>query len=429
MAHRLQAEPLTTPQAKQNGVITLMVVTSLVMLASLAGFYSARSVLTDRLASNHQSQATQARLAAEAALAWARADLAHQYATQPDNAFVQAATARSTCPVGHTGSQWQCSLMSPPVHPLMPETISQVLAVRDLVQSPHVVGLWASARLGDTLSQGSVQASVFVPSVAPAPSGASSAALVLNGCSSAAASASLSVCPLSSDGAACNGTVTGDVVHSLRLTDTDGNGLISDAERNQCLGFLPQHLPAGGVLSGTLLGRPSAPSVAASATPAAPCAALAWQHVLGNITPAQIQAWSQAQERQGLHAQSQPQRSIYWVDQTTPWTQSLGTADAPVLLVFSDTACALRCPSIASGVHIWGTVVLQTQCQDHKAQAWRAGRIDGQLVVESGLHDLQTDSHIQARSHPRAAYRLNWPPGIDATRVQGIPGSWREGTP
>jgi hypothetical protein len=74
-------------------------------------------------------------------------------------------------------------------------------------------------------------------------------------------------------------------------------------------------------------------------------------------------------------------------------------------------------------------VVLQTQCQDHKAQAWRAGRIDGQLVVESSLIDLQSDSHIQARSQPRAAYRLDWPAGIDASRVQGIPGSWREGPP
>jgi len=418
---------MSTQPVLQKGVITLMVVTSLVMLASLAGFYSARSVLTDQLASKHQNQATQARLAAEAALAWARAELARQYASQPEGTLAPSATARSACPAGHTGDQWQCSLMSAPVHPSMPETVSQVLTVRDVVRSPHVVGLWASATLADSHSQGRVQASVFVPSVAPAPSGSSAAALVLNGCASAAASAALSVCPLSSDSAACSGAASGAVLHSLRLPDPVGNGLISDAQRSHCLGLLPQHLPAGGVLTGELS---SALNAAQSAAPAAPpCTALAWRHVLGDITPAQIQAWSQAQERQGLHAQSQPQRSIYWVDQATPWTQSLGTADAPVLLVFSDAACALRCPSIASGVRIWGTVVLQTQCQDHKAQAWRAGRIDGQLVVESSLIDLQSDSHIQARSQPRAAYRLDWPAGIDASRVQGIPGSWREGPP
>ena len=102
-------------------------------------------------------------------------------------------------------------------------------------------------------------------------------------------------------------------------------------------------------------------------------------------------------------------------------------ADDPVLLVFSAQACSVRCPSIASGVRILGTVVLQTQCQDDKARAWRAGNIEGQLVVESGLPDLQSGSHIQARTYSPAAYQLTWPVGMDASQVQRVAGSWREG--
>ena len=48
----------------QGGAISLLVAISLGLLASLASFYSARSVLVDRLASHNQRQAAQARLAA-----------------------------------------------------------------------------------------------------------------------------------------------------------------------------------------------------------------------------------------------------------------------------------------------------------------------------------------------------------------------------
>jgi hypothetical protein len=84
---------------------------------------------------------------------------------------------------------------------------------------------------------------------------------------------------------------------------------------------------------------------------------------------------------------------------------------------------------MAPGVRVVGTVVLQTQCQDDKARAWHAGHIEGQLVVESGLPELQSGSRIEAREWAQAAYRLPWPPGIDARQVQRVPGSWREGGP
>lgn len=408
---------IPSPSTAQKGAITLLVAIALVMLASLASIYSTRSVWMDHLAGQNQHRAVQAQLAAEAALAWARAELARQ-ATGGGagwSTFWETA-APGLCPTGYVGPRWQCSPLTPPAHPGLPDGVLRVLAVRDLLTSPHVTELHAWAEMNGTLTRAQLRSSIFLPTVAPAPAQTLAAALVLNGCASAAAGASLTVCPIGSQGSACASSPAGHAVQSFWLADPNSDGVISAEERMRCLAFLPTHLPGGGELTGP-----------PTALPRLPCASNAWKNVLGDITPEQIKAWSAAQERNGLHALSQPARNIYWVDSAATWTQSLGQADAPVLLVFSATACSWRCPSIASGVRIWGTVVLQTQCQDDKARAWRAGHIEGQLVVESGLLDLQSGSHIQAHRYPTAAYQLAWPAGMDATQVQRVAGSWREG--
>jgi Tfp pilus assembly protein PilX len=359
--------------AVQGGAISLLVAISLGLLASLASFYSARSVLVDRLASHNQSQAAQARLAAEAALAWARAEMQRQHASGPTPPVWGTGPAAAPCPAAFSGPRWQCVALLPPAHPSLPDAVVKVMAVRDLVRSPHVAQLLASASLKDGTSRAQLQAQVFIPTVTPAPSQPNTAALVLNGC---ALAANNSETPASTRG------TTGTVA-------------------NVCPG---SHTPST-------------------------CTPSAWTSVLGEITPEQIRAWSEAQSRNGLSALSQPARSVYWVDSSATWSQSLGTPEAPVLLVFSGQACAQRCPSLAPGVRVVGTVVLQTQCQDDKARAWHAGHIEGQLVVESGLPELQSGSRIEARELNPSPYRLPWPPGIDARQVQRVPGSWREGEP
>jgi len=365
----LQCGP--TGQEVQGGAIGLLAAISLGLLASLASFYSARSVLVDRLARHNQGQAAQARLAAEAALAWSRAELQRQYATHPTPPIWSTGPTTTPCPAPYSGLRWQCATLQPPVHPSLPNARAQVLAVRDLISSPHVAQLLASASLKDGTSQARVQAQVFIPAVAKAPPQPNTAALVLQGCASAANSAKK--------------VATTQIATNICLNSNTG-------------------------ISTT-------------------CTASAWASVLGDITPPQISAWSEAQASRGLHALSQPARSVYWVDSSATWTQSLGTPEAPVLLVFSGQACAQRCPALAPGVRVVGTVVLQTQCQDDKARAWHAGHIEGQLVVESGLPELQSGSRIEAREWAQAAYRLPWPPGIDARQVQRVPGSWREGGP
>ena len=405
-------------QARQRGAISLLVAISLTLLASLASFYSARSVLVDRLASHNQSQAAQARLAAEAALAWARAEMQRQHASSQAPPVWGPGTGTAPCPAAFSGPRWQCVALQPPTHPGLPEAVAKVLAVRDLIHSPHVAQLLASASLKDGTSRAQVQAQVFIPTVAPAPEQPHTAAVVLNGCAAPASGAAVSVCPLSKTGIACSGTATGAAVHSFWLADKNNNGVISTAERRNCLAFGAEHLPAGGTLTGPT-----------TAIPRTNCGTQAWTSVLGSITPDQIRAWSEAQSRNGLSALSQPTRSVYWVDSSATWSQSLGSPEAPVLLVFSDLACAQRCPSMAPGVRVVGTVVLQTQCQDDRARAWHAGHIEGQLVVASGLPELQASSRIEGRELAQAPYRLPWPAGMDARQVQRVPGSWREGGP
>lgn len=395
---------------RQSGAITLLVAIGLVILASLTSFYSTRSVLMDQLASQNHASANQARLAADAALASAQALLN----VTPTQDLMK---HPSQCPKGLNGLQWQCSELGLKPHPDLPQTQLNAIAVRDLLMSPHVLTLHASARIDAQHSQALVRESVFAPTVAPAPSLAAPAALVLNGCVSEGAAAQLRVCPLNSQGQACASAAKGPAVLTHWAADTNRNGSISTAEKNACLALSAASLPGGGSKNG-----PSAASLRS------PCTRAAWRSVLGDITDAQLQAWSTAQERNGLTAQSTPPRTIYWIDSPADWQDNVGTVDHPALLVFSAKACAQRCPRIGVGVRIHGSVLIDSGCNDDKMRGWQAGTIEGQLVVESGLPEWRSGT-VLGRPDGRNAYILNWPQGIDATRLQRIHGSWSEGAP
>jgi len=400
------------PSRPQGGAITLLVAIGLVILASLTSFYSARSVLIDQLASHNHAHASQARLAADAALANAQAVIANS----SFNAHALL-TTRTVCPAGISGPQWQCSALSVMPHPALPQAALSATAVRDLVQSPHVLTVHASASIAGQNSQARARESLFVPFVAPAPGLAAPAALVLNGCVSEAAGASLRVCPLTQNGEACSGTAKAPAVQTHFVVDTDHNGSISSAEKNACLAISPISLPGGGVQT--------APN---TAVPRSPCTRTAWRSVLGDITDQQLQAWSSDQERNGLTAQTTPPRSVYWIDSPADWQQSVGTSAHPALLVFSAQACAQRCPHMGNRVRVVGSVLLDSGCDDEKMRGWQAGTIEGQLVVESGMPEWRSGT-VLARPEGRHAYSLDWPEGIDATRVQRVNGSWSEGTP
>jgi len=395
---------------KQSGAITLLVAIGLVILASLTSFYSTRSVLMDQLASQNHARAKQAQLAAEAALASAQALLL----ANPPHGLLNHPTP---CPKGLIGFQWQCSALGPMAHPALPQAQLSAIAARDLLTSPHVITLHASARMAGQHSQALVRESLFSPTVAPAPTLAAPAALVLNGCVSESAAAKLRVCPLTSQGPACASSAKGPAVLSHWAADTNGNGSLSTEEKNACMALSAASLPGGGSQNGP-----------DTASPRSPCTRAAWRSVLGDITDAQLQAWSTAQERNGLTAHSTPARTIYWIDSPADWQDNVGSVDNPALLVFSAQACAQRCPRIGAGVRIHGSVLLDSGCNDDKMRGWQAGTIEGQLVVESGLPEWRSGT-VLARPEGRNAYILNWPQGIDATRLQRIHGSWSEGMP
>lgn len=339
----MNPRPLPPPR----GAAQLLLVLALVGLAALASAIASRGVLADLLTSQAWGRAQRARLAAQAALATAEAELLTRYASEPDPL---ASLPRRACPSELPAPRWQCSTL-----PLSNATLGdtpqnwglQAWLGRDLLQSPHVLQLQASAQ-SSTGARTTLRASVLVPSLAPAPGVAPAAAVVLG-----------------------------------------------------------ESSPAG-----------PAPR---------PCAHTAWHQVLGDITPVQLQAWSEAQARNGLHALSQPPRSLWWIDSPADWNTSLGDASHPVLLVFSAQACALRCPRIASNARIHGTVYLDAGCNDDKVRGWQSGPIDGQLVVETGLAELGASPQVTARPAVRQAYALFWPPGLDATQVQPLRGSRWEG--
>ena len=332
----------------QRGAAQLLLMLALVGLAALASALAGRSVLTEMLSQRAWGQAQQARLAAQAALATAEADLLLRYASEADP---WASLPSRSCPSDQPAPRWQCASLplSQPTLGQAPQAWAlQAWLSRDLLQAPHVLQLRASALAqGSTTAHTTQRSSLWVPSLAPAPTAAPSAAVVL-----------------------------GD-----------------------------------------------------SAKPAAatPCARSAWRQVLGDTTPAQLQAWSEAQARNGLTAQSTPPRSIWWIDSPTDWSTPLGDASQPVLLVFSAQACAVRCPRIASSVRIQGTVYLDAGCSDDKVRGWQSGPIVGQLVVETGLAELALSPQVTAQPSVRQAYALLWPAGIDARRVQGVLGSRWEG--
>lgn len=402
----------TSTRVLQEGAVTLLVAVGLVILASLTSFYSARSVLVEQLATHNHAHAAQARMAADAALALAQVEV-----TRTSPGWPSVLLGQADCPPSHAGPQWACSRLPLPQHPAMPQAHLSALAVRDLVVSPHVLMLQASARIDGHHSTAHVRESVFIPAVAPAPELATPAALVVNGCISESVGARLRVCPLVGQGVACTGMAIAPAVQTHFVPDTNHNGTISAAEKEACLALNPSSLPGAGGQTG--------PSTVQTRSP---CHRAAWRSVLGDITDAQLQAWSSAQERNGLTQLTSPARTVYWIDSPNEWTLSVGSAEQPVLLAFSALACAHRCPSIRVSARIVGSVLMDSACDDEKMRGWQGGTMEGQLVVESGMPEWQQGT-VLAHPHARRAYSVSWPAGIDAARPQRVNGSWSSDAP
>jgi hypothetical protein len=166
-------------------------------------------------------------------------------------------------------------------------------------------------------------------------------------------------------------------------------------------------------------------------TPTAPlCDLSAWRRIFGQIRPEQLKTISAQQERNGLSAITQPARSVYWIDNPLPWTQRLGSLTEPVLLIFSETACALQCPAL--NAQVVGTVFYQSQCQAHTMANWQGSVIWGQLGIESSLSASQKQvvlngpNALVPTANAHDAFTFSWPEGIEAAKVQRATGTWKD---
>ena len=351
---------------QQQGVATLWACTLLILVTSLWGWFGLKAVSAESTRGLQQMHAAQALSNAEANLETAIAHLAQAYGSQPTAADLQIWSSASpdNCPADKTPPQWQCTRWVPG-HLQTPEWTDSEKSFIRLVRD---------VRNAPHRIQVSVSASLNA--LQP---GAGSRATVQQ---------SLYV-PISSP---------------LRHN--------SDAGQLASL-----------VLNGQI-----------STVPSPHCDTQAWQTVFGQISPQQLQHLSYLQSRNGLSATTKPVRTVYWIDSPEVWTQSVGTRASPVVLVFSQTACALRCPSFASHTQVVGTVFFQNQCQALTMQNWQAGTIVGRLGIESQIDTelasslLSGLSTLQYFANSHGAFNFEWPLGINASSVQRVAGTWKNGS-
>lgn len=137
--------PSTPIDFKRNqGAITLLMVTLLVLLASMVGLFTARAVWTERLASNHSMWNAQAQYTAEAALETALAVL-EVTLSDPANTLWNSHEPNQ-CTTGFTGIKRQCRGLSLDSAWEAQGHKVQVHVMRDVVNAPHVAVVLAEAR-------------------------------------------------------------------------------------------------------------------------------------------------------------------------------------------------------------------------------------------------------------------------------------------
>lgn len=325
------------------GMATLWAATLLILITTLMGWLSLKSIAAESSRSQQHLYAAQALQASEALLETVIAVIDWQYAhsdASVDTRFWSHASAVHCLPTLKILSQ-QCLMWRVKEAPLeslsLPQDLnpdeSQVSITRDVVKSPNQINISVQAVLADSHpgagSRATVQQSLYLP-----------IAVQLSGSATATAKATVAATAMS-----------------------------------------------------------MSMSTSSSTAMPLPCRSITWSQVFGNLRLDQYQALAAAQVQTGLNAHTAPPQTIYWIDSPLDWTQSLGSAKAPVALVFSDKACAVQCPRIADAVALEGLVYFQTPCQPSLAQ-----------LTSNAM-----------------ALNFNGPSGASANRVHRVKGSWKNG--
>ena len=156
----------------QNGMATLMATTSLLLLTSMSGWLSFKSVSAETTRSQQQMFAAQALATSEALLETAIASIDLHYASRGAAADLLLWNRASPldCPANKPATQWQCMLLSMPDLPLpvfADPVHTSVRLVRDAHQSPHRIIVMTETRLNamhpGVGSRATVQQALYVP--------------------------------------------------------------------------------------------------------------------------------------------------------------------------------------------------------------------------------------------------------------------------
>ncbi len=320
---------------QQQGAITLVLITAMVLLALAATVSGGQRIWLERLSTRNLYEREQAQWVAEAGLQWAARALQHLHS---HGQLDWPVALESPCPKPLQGSAHQCVHWNAPAPASRSNYALSVWAMRDVRQHPHVAQLLAQAEDNTSHARAWLTRSLHLPVLGRA------------------------------------GTVAAPNVVLDNCT---------------------------------------------SSTPSW------WPTLMGQITGAQLQAWSALQQHMGLTVTSTAPRSVYWVSTPGDWTTPLGSSSDPVLLVFDGAACTPQCPALQAP--IVGTVLYLAQCRTQaiSAMASSLGNVQGQVAIQAS----QAPPGLSVQGSAVAvAYAL---PHVsdNPTQVLWVPGSWSDASP
>ncbi len=452
----------------QYGAATLFASLMLVILSSIAGIYASRSVLFEQKDSNNQYWATQANEVAQSGIEHAIAWLKFQYSSSGSgvawvapNSYCSQLDDRCNCPTGFTNAR--CFDMSNQSGVSVSNYTLKVALANDIIRSPNIAVIESRATNTSDNASATVTQKIYLFALGAAGSGlqghGKNPPLVINGCTSDIKGNPVA-CPRNATGSPCedqcdcsdgtctglctctgscpgscsgnaicqgfgtcetcscnDGTGVGTAINSLRITDTNSDGSLSQSEIDACLD--PGHLD---IHDGQTTGTPVPPGTECNPD-------TAWTAIFGTMTKDQVKKISDAQLAAGLSQSSTPKRSVYWIDSGSNWHDDLGTAVEPAILIFSATSCSSSCPKVNGSPTIYGTVYFDSQCDETKMNGWGGAEIHGSVVVESDLAHITANGRIHYNPNTRSAFPNAPTPatvGGTGNNIQRISGSWKD---
>ena len=137
-----------------------------------------------------------------------------------------------------------------------------------------------------------------------------------------------------------------------------------------------------------------------------------WHYYFGNITQSLMQSLADAQAT--LPA---TQRTIYYITDSSPWHQSLGSADNPVIMIFS---AAAGCPKINGNPTIYGVIYYASNSCD--TNGWGGATVYGSVGIEGNLNKLNANTNLNLVSPSSTTSIHTGLPGVYAP----LPGTWKD---